>query len=304
MGHKMTTEQTPTSQDIATMIEIIVRAAEENAPPEKLNELAAKASYPPATFQKIFSRYVGMSPTRFRRYMDFQNASDFLLKGYPTLEAAHQAGLSGNGRLHEACVQIEAATPGQYAQRGKGLHIKHGTIGTPIGQLCIGLSPHGLCWAGFAVNGDEKTSLHKMKNFWKNATFSKASINELHQLSKQVENLWHAYLSPHPHETATAPSPLRLYLEGSNFQIKVWQALLQIPTGGTTHYGALAHAIGAPKASRAIGAAVGANPISWIIPCHRVIKQCGVIHNYAWGTARKKSLLSIESALSSTNHND
>lgn len=275
------------------MIEMIIKAAEQDIPADKLNALAAKAGYPPATFQKLFRRHVGLSPATFRRYLDFSKASDFLLSGIPTLQATQEAGFSGNGRLHDICLDIQASTPGQLAKRGEGLHIRHGTIYTPFGLLCVGLSQHGLCWSGFQTAPKDNTSYNAMKNFWKQASFSKASAQELNNIQKQIETLWlHAVSGRHVRHA----SPLKLYLEGSNFQIKVWQALLQIPSGQSVHYGAIGEYLGTPDASRAVGGAVGANPLSWIIPCHRVIQKSGIVHNYAWGNTRKKALLAMENA--------
>jgi AraC family transcriptional regulator of adaptative response/methylated-DNA-[protein]-cysteine methyltransferase len=281
---------------IAETIENIIENTQANNPALSLDELASQAGYSTSYFQKIFSSLTGVSPSDFQRFLKLNKASHFLLNGYNTLDSAYNAGLSGNGRLHDLYIDMEAVTPGQYAAKGAGLTIKHGTISTPIGKLCVGLSKKGLCWAAFAVNGSDDKALSAMKNFWKNAAFKKAETNELKQLSEQLENLWKATCNS-PEQNAKqslTKNPIKLYVEGTNFQIKVWQALLKIPTGGNVDYACLGNHINKTNSGRAIGNAVGANPISWIIPCHRVIKKGGIIHNYAWQPERKKSLLCLE----------
>jgi AraC family transcriptional regulator of adaptative response/methylated-DNA-[protein]-cysteine methyltransferase len=281
---------------IAHSIETIIARAQTHMPPLSLDELASQAGYSTAYFQKIFSNLTGVSPTAFQRCLNFNKASDFLLKGYSTLDSAYEAGLSGNGRLHDLYVQMEAVTPGQYASKGEGLNIKYGLLPTPLGQLFIGLSQKGLCWAAFAVEGSAELPLNQMKLFWKNAHFTQATPNDLAPLSKQLNNFWKA-ISFEPCDKARQycrKNPIKLYLEGTNFQIKIWQALLKIPAGANVDYGSLGEHINKKGSGRAVGGAVGANPVSWIIPCHRVIRKGGIIHNYAWRPERKKSLLFLE----------
>lgn len=281
---------------IADAIETIVTRAQKNLPCLSLDELASKAGYSTPYFQKTFSTHTGLSPTTFARYLQYNKASSFLLEGHSTLESAYNAGLSGNGRLHELYVSIDAVTPGQYARKGVGLNIHYGTITTPIGKLCLGLSSRGICWAAFNVEGSDESAINAMKKFWKEAQFHKATDYELTPIAQQLDMLWRA-TSPSPDASARqklSTNPLKIYLEGTNFQVKIWQALLMIPSGGCVDYGSIGHYIGAPKSGRAIGNAVGANPVAWIIPCHRVIRKGGIIHNYAWRPERKKSLLSLE----------
>lgn len=281
---------------IAQSIETIIKRAQAHMQPLSLDELASQAGYSTAYFQKTFSKLTGVTPTEFQRCLNFNKASDFLLKGYNTLDSAYEAGLSGNGRLHDLYVQMEAVTPGQYAAKGEGLNIKFGTIPTPIGQLCIGLSQKGLCWAAFAVEGSTDLPFTQMKLFWKNAKITPATSDELAPLKAQLNNFRKAISVQADNEARhyCRKNPIKLYLEGTNFQIKIWQALLKIPAGANVDYGSLGEHINKKGSGRAVGGAVGANPISWIIPCHRVIRKGGIIHNYAWRPERKKSLLFLE----------
>ncbi len=217
-----------------------------------------------------------------------RQARDFLLEGYSTLDAAYAAGLSGQGRLHELFVTYEAASPGMVKNKGQGLTIYYGIHPTSIGDVFIGITDKGLCWLGFSMRGNRNASYQKMEKHWKYADFQEDK-NKTKSYAEKVQDMLSGKRSK---------SSLRLDLHGTNFQIQVWQALLRIPLGTTVNYQAIAKAVGNPKASRAVGSAVGANPISWIIPCHRVIQASGLVENYASGTDRKCALLGFESTRS------
>lgn len=250
-----------------------------------LEKAIAKYGYEPTYFMKLFKSKTGLTPSQFVRYKKMRQARDFLLEGYSTLDAAYAAGLSGQGRLHELFVTYEAASPGMVGKRGLGLIITYGTHPTSIGEVLIGTTDKGLCWLGFSMKENRNASYFKMIKHWPNADFQE-NFEKTKPYAEKLQDV----LSGKSEKGA-----LCLDLHGTNFQVQVWQALLRIPLGTTVSYQAIAKAIGNPKASRAVGGAVGANPIAWIIPCHRVIQVSGLVENYASGTDRKCALLGFES---------
>ncbi len=250
-----------------------------------LEFLAGRVGYDVTHFQKSFTRMVGISPKKLCQYMNMRHAREMLLQGYATLDAAYEAGLSGNGRLHDVFVTIEAATPGDVKARGAGMAIRYGFHSTPIGDLLIAETKKGLCWLGFRVDEDRAIPMTRLREYWPRADFVEDSPGTA-ETAQRILGIWRG---------TAAEKKLNLHLYGTNFQIQVWQALMKIPCGATVSYQTVAQAIGKPKASRAVGGAVGANPISLLIPCHRVIQQSGIIENYGWGTPRKKLILGLES---------
>lgn len=250
-----------------------------------LDALAVMFGYESTHFQKIFKEKAGISPKRMVQFMRYSRAREFLLDGYPTLEAAYQAGLSGGGRLHDLFVSVEAATPGMVQRRGEGMVITYGFHETPVGQALIAQSGAGLCWVGFVLDQDQNTAIQKMKNHWPKASFNEDG-NATAESASQILRIWRGQ--------GAVDRKIKIDLHGTNFQIQVWRALLKIPAGAVLNYQAVAAALGDPNASRAVGTAVGANPIALLIPCHRVIQKSGIVENYAWGTARKKILLALE----------
>lgn len=249
-----------------------------------LDLLARRAGYDVTHFQKSFTGMVGLSPKKLLRYMNARHARDMLLQGYPTLDAAYAAGLSGNGRLHDLFVTIESATPGEVKGRGAGMIIRYGFHPTPFGDVLIAETKKGLCWLGFIVDGDRAPAMQRMNEIWSRAQLVE-DVQGTAATAQKILAVWNG----------KEQSRLNLHLYGTNFQIQVWQALLKIPCGATVSYQTVARAIGKPKACRAVGSAIGANPISLLIPCHRVIQASGIIENYGWGTPRKKLILAMES---------
>ena len=249
-----------------------------------LEAIAAHFGSHPTTFQKEFQSYVGISPKQLQRYMTMRTARELLLDGHSTLDTAYEAGLSGNGRLHDLCVHIEAATPGELKSKGQGVVIHYAWHETPFGAALIGQTGKGGCWLSFEYEGTKEASFQIFQQRLPKATYIK-SIAETKESAGKIVSLWRG----------SGKEKIRLNLFGTNFQLQVWQALLKIPRGGAVSYGTVAQALNKPTASRAVGSAVGANPASFIIPCHRVIQQSGIIENYAWGSARKKVLLGLES---------
>lgn len=249
---------------------------------EPLDQIATQFDFEPTYFQKLFKSYVGVSPKQFQRYMSYRRARDLLIQGMPTLDAAHEAGLSGQGRLHDLFMTVESMTPGDVKNRGKKLTITYGYAPTRLGELMIAKTDKGICWLGFQVEENQNLSTQRMKNFWPLAEFVEGDVSADIQ---KIENIW----SGKDHG-----QKLALDIYGTNMQIQIWQALLRIPFGSVVDYKSIAHHIGKPKAARAVGNAVGANPISLLIPCHRVIQASGLVNNYGWGSPRKKVILGLE----------
>ncbi len=255
-----------------------------------LEFLARRAGYDAAHFQKLFKENVGISPKRLVQYMTMRHARDFLAEGNSTLDTAFEAGLSGNGRLHDLFVSCEAVTPGDVQRRGAGLAIRYGWHPTPLGEMQVAVTARGVCWVGFAVDESRVRAMDRMHEWWPAASF----IEDADGTAEAVEQIMRIWSG-----RGDAAYKLTLDLYGTNFQIQVWRALLQIPTGDVTSYQSIAEKVGRPKASRAVGTAVGANPVSLLIPCHRVIQSSGIVENYGWGSPRKKALLGMEQVLTS-----
>lgn len=253
--------------------------------------LARRAGYDPTHFQKTFTDLVGISPKRLGQYLQARHARSFLLEGYKTLEAAHEAGMSGKGRLFDVMVNVEAATPSEVMQKGAGLEIQYGFHPTILGELLIAQTARGLCWLGFVVEGDRDVPLKRLHEYWPLASFVSDDMATF-ETARRIISMWQVR-----GQRQLSDGKLNVHLYGTNFQIQVWQALLKIPSGGAVSYKDIAQYLGKPTASRAVGGAVGANPISLLIPCHRVIQASGIIDNYAWGSPRKRLLLALEQEL-------
>lgn len=248
-----------------------------------LADLSKRAGYEPTYFQKLFQSHVGVTPKQLSRYLVQTQAREFLLNGYSTLESAYQSGLSGNGRLHDLFVTIEAATPGEIGSNGLGMSIHYGWHDTLFGKALLAQTAQGLCWLGFTKDNKPLETEQQMYNHWPKAVFIQ-DVQGTKNTASKIHDIW----------SGTSRDKLKLNLFGTNFQLQVWQALLKIPAGVTLSYQALADYLDKPGAARAVGRAVGANPIAVLIPCHRVVQQSGLVGNYAWGSARKRLLLGLE----------
>jgi AraC family transcriptional regulator of adaptative response/methylated-DNA-[protein]-cysteine methyltransferase len=273
---------TPEAAAMARAIDWLV---ERHADQPSLEEAAAAAGLSPFHFQRAFKRWTGISPKRFCQYLTLGQAKRLLIEQASVLDAALEAGLSGPGRLHDLFVACEAMTPGEYKACGRDLEVRWGFHQGPLGKALLATTPRGLCWFGFVVDGDEAAAQRVFEEEW-------ALARRLHDPAATAAAAAQAFGLADP----AADRPLKLLLRGTNFQVKVWEALLKIPAGRLATYGTVAGAIGKPSASRAVGAAVGANPISLIIPCHRVILSSGAIHNYRWAPERKRALIAWETA--------
>ena len=247
-----------------------------------LEEVATNIGLSEFHFQRVFTRWAGVSPKRFLQFLTKEGAKDLLNRSENLLETTHQVGLSSLGRLHDLFVTTEAVSPGEYKSRGEGITIRYGIHLTPFGKCLIGLTERGICHLGF-VETSEGDAIDSLVMEWKEARM----IEDYRFTAALVEPIFGLRYS-------TRIKPLPVHLRGSNFQLKVWEALLQIPTGAVTTYQELAQRIGQPSASRAVGTAVGHNPIAVLIPCHRVIRKVGDFGNYRYGALRKKALLARE----------
>ena len=237
-------------------------------------------------FQRLFSRWAGISPKRFLQFLTLEHAKRQLAESKGVLAAALDSGLSGPGRLHDLFVTVEAVTPGEFKTRGAGIRIEYGFHPTRFGPCLLGLTKRGICWLSFVSDtGDERAALQELKSHWAGATFAERPEATGPVASRIFPGL----------EGRRKPS-FSLLLMGTNFQIKVWRALLEIPAGAVVPYEAIGARIGAPRAARAIGSAVGQNAVAYLIPCHRVIRKSGVTGGYRWGGVRKQAMLAWEAA--------
>lgn len=248
-----------------------------------LDDLAAKIGMSPAHFQRVFSRWVGVSPKRYQQYLTLGHAKALLHSNFTTLETAQAAGLSGSGRLHDLFLRWEAMAPGDYARGGAGLTIFWGWFDSPFGPALVMGTARGLCGLAFAAETGPEAAMADLRDRWPDASFEENPD----RLSDWVDI---AFGRRNGEDRAP------LYLIGAPFQIKVWEALLRIPTGHVTTYSEIARSIGNPRAVRAVGTAVGRNPVSWLIPCHRALRKSGALGGYHWGLPVKRALLAWESA--------
>lgn len=254
-----------------------------------LSDVAASVGLSEYHFQRLFSRWVGISPKRFLQFVTKEYAKTLLDASTPVLEAAYQAGLSGPGRLHDLFVACEAVTPGEYKLHGEGLTVRYGFHPSPFGECLLALTERGVCGLSFTVHGNRGELLDDLRRRWRRARL----VDDPETTARWVERI---FPLGGAQDGGADPGEVRLLLNGTNFQIKVWEALLRIPPGEVVTYGDIARSIGAPGSSRAVGQAIGANPIAYIVPCHRVIRKLGVLGGYRWGTARKRAILGWEMA--------
>ena len=248
----------------------------------RLEDAADAVGLSPFHFQRLFTRYVGVSPKSFVGHLTLEHAKRELAKGASVLDAALDSGLSGSSRLHDLSLKIEAMTPGEYARAGRGLSIDYGFADCPFGRVLVMQTEKGVCGLAFGDEGEEEAMLADMTARWPKAVFTPNAS----QAEKTAQQIFER----------DGKAQIGLHLLGTPFQIKVWEALLKIPEGRMTTYGALAARLGDAKASRAVGTAVGRNPVSWLIPCHRVLGSDGALHGYHWGLVRKRSMLAMEAA--------
>ena len=241
-----------------------------------LETVAAHVHLSAFHFQRLFCRYAGISPKRFLQALTLERGKQLIQSSASLLDIAHSLGLSGGSRLYDHFVQLEAVTPGEYKRQGEGIEIAYGVHETPLGSMFVAVTPRGICRMAFVDSTNEEELLARLAKEWPRSTFS----HSLDATRFAVEKLF-----AKPGESAAS---LSLHVTGTNFQIAVWRALLTIPEGQLASYSHIAQTLGTPKSSRAVGNAVGANPIALWIPCHRVIQQSGALGGYRWGLEKKQ----------------
>jgi AraC family transcriptional regulator of adaptative response/methylated-DNA-[protein]-cysteine methyltransferase len=231
-------------------------------------------------FHRLFKRWAGITPLQFQKYLTLDYAKGRLSEGRSVLETTFEAGLSSPGRLHDLFVSFDAVTPGDYKSRGAALTIEYGYMPTPFGNCLVGMTPRGICHLSFHDAETASAPVALLRKSWPAA--------QLAENSGRAGALLEEIFKPSGRSRA---EPFHLDLKGTNFQVKVWKALLSIPAGTLVSYADIAARIGSPRAVRAAASAVGANPVAFLIPCHRVITAGGRIHRYRWGAERKRLIL-------------
>ena len=255
----------------------------ERASAPTLSAVAEHVGLSESHFQKMFTRWAGISPKRFVQYRTAEVVKRMLRDRRPVLEVSFEAGLSGPGRLHDLVINAEAVTPGEYQRGGLGVTVQYGFHATPFGECLLAATTRGVCHLAFVQPVTRREALERLRKEWPLADLSPDQDATRGAVEKAFP----------PPGSAAAPS-LSLHVKGTNFQLRVWRALLEIPVGSVTTYGAIATAIGDSNAARAVGSAVGSNPVSYLIPCHRVIRASGELGGYAWGPDRKRVMLALE----------
>lgn len=278
-------EITPEGGDYETVRRVIEKISLDYREQPSLEALAEEVGETPTGLQKLFTRWAGLSPKGFLQAVTLDHARRLLDAGMPVLETALEVGMSGPGRLHDLFVAHEAMSPGAYKTRGAGLTIRYGFHLSPFGVALIMVTERGLAGLSFNDAGGEKAAFDDMSRRWPNAAYVEDMAATAPYASRIFDpSRWRA------------EDPLRVVMIGTDFQLRVWDALLRIPMGTARTYSSIAAEIGSPSASRAVGAAIGANPVSFVVPCHRAIGKSGALTGYHWGLTRKRAILGWEAA--------
>jgi AraC family transcriptional regulator of adaptative response/methylated-DNA-[protein]-cysteine methyltransferase len=247
----------------------------------ELDEVAAAVGLSGSHFQRLFRRWAGVSPKRFLQYLTAEYARGILNESGNVLDAAYEAGLSGPGRLHDLTVSVHALTPGEMKRSGAGVTVQYGFHPTPFGECLLATTERGICGLFFVTEGGREGVLEDLHHRWATADVVRNDA-ATRSIARRL--------------FSETPLSGVLHVQGTNFQIRVWEALLRVPEGALVSYSGLAAAVGKPKAARAVGSAVARNPIAWLIPCHRVIRSTGLFGDYRWGAAKKKAIVGWEAA--------
>lgn len=276
----MTTQETINYNRITEAIDYINENFKQQP---SLDEIAEKIHLSPHHFQRLFVDWAGVSPKKFLQYISVEHAKNILKDKRATLfDAAFETGLSGTGRLHDLFINIEGMTPGEFKNGGENLSINYSYAESPFGDILVASTSKGICHMAFAEN-EQKALAILQKNF------PRANYKQMVDLIQQNA----LYIFTHDWSKL---NQIKLHLKGTNFQLKVWEALLKIPMGQLSTYGTIAQLIQSPKASRAVGSAIGDNPVAFLIPCHRVIQSSGIFGSYHWGAIRKTAMIGWEAA--------
>ncbi|WP_127520122.1 bifunctional helix-turn-helix domain-containing protein/methylated-DNA--[protein]-cysteine S-methyltransferase [Mesorhizobium sp. Z1-4] len=274
---------TPEGIDYEIVRRVIEKISLDYRDQPSLEELAADVGETPTGLQKLFTRWAGLSPKSFLQAVTLDHARRLLGEGMPLLDASYELGMSGPGRLHDLFVTHEAMSPGDYKLRGEGLVIRYGWHVSPFGIALVMVTDRGLAGLAFCDPGEERAALDDMRGRWPNAGY----VEDLSATQPYAARIFEP-------GRWRSEEPLRVVLIGTDFQVRVWEALLRIPMGKACAYSDIAQTIGSPSASRAVGAAVGANPISFVVPCHRALGKSGALTGYHWGLTRKRAILGWE----------
>ena len=277
------TDITPEGGDYETVRRVIEKISLDYRDQPSLEELATDVGQTPTGLQKLFTRWAGLSPKAFLQAVTLDHARKLLDQGMPLLEASFEVGMSGPGRLHDLFVTHEAMSPGDYKTRGDGLTIRYGYHISPFGVALVMVTDRGLAGLSFNDPGGEREAFADMSGRWPNATY----VEDMAATQPYAARIFDP-------SRWRSEQPLKVVLIGTDFQVRVWQALLRIPLGKACSYSSIAAGIGSPAASRAVGAAIGANPISFVVPCHRALGKSGALTGYHWGLTRKRAILGWE----------
>jgi len=253
-----------------------------------LEELAAHIGFSPHYLQRIFQDWAGVTPKQFLKYLTKAQAMERLRQGQSVLDSALSSGLSGAGRLHDLLITTQAMTPGEAKRNGLGVEMKYGYGMTPFGEALLAWTERGICFLGFCHEGGKEHIWNQFKQQWPDAEALENSLQAPLKLAEIFVEKEH--------------KNLKVWLRGSPFQLRVWEALLSLPVGTHCTYGQLASFSGHDGASRATGSAIGRNPVSWLIPCHRVINSLGTLGGYRWGTNTKQAMIGYEAAIRTGSH--
>lgn len=251
----------------------------------EVEAVAAASGTDPRRLNELFRRWCGLTPKAFLQAVTLDNAKKLLAQSPNILETSYELGLSGPGRLHDLFVVHEAMSPGEWKTGGEGLEIRYGFHPSPFGTALVMMTPRGLCGLAFSDPGKESASLKDMRERWKNASYVEDSAATADIAARIFQS-----------DRWQPDTPLRVVLIGTDFEIRVWQTLLKVPLGRAATYSDVARKIGKEKAARAVGAAVGKNPISFVVPCHRIVGTNGALTGYHWGLTRKRAMLGWEQA--------
>ena len=271
--------------DYERVAQIIRRLDDRQGDQPALEESARAAGLSGSRLHRLFVKWVGITPKDFLQCLTLGHAREALKRGRSVMDAAFDSGLSGPGRLHDLCVTLEAATPGEVKSGGEGMRIIHGFGRTPFGEALVANSPRGVCHLTFTDEAARASAVDALAGQWPNAEMARDD-RAASDILETVFRMKAGVARPH----------VRAWVKGTEFQIRVWRALLEIPRGALASYRKLAGAIGKPSASRAVGTAVGGNSLACLIPCHRVIRETGAIGGYRWGAGRKRALIAWETA--------
>jgi AraC family transcriptional regulator of adaptative response/methylated-DNA-[protein]-cysteine methyltransferase len=271
--------------DYALVCRVLSHISETWREQPNLDELAVRAGLAPEALHRLFTGWAGLSPKAFLQALTLDHAKAMLADEATILDAALETGMSGPSRLHDMFVTHEGMPPGAYKSKGAGLTIAYGFHPSPFGLALIMVTAYGMCGMAFADQGREKTALDDMMARWPNAQYVEDSAKTAPFAAQIFAD-----------QNFRPGHPMRITMIGTDFEIRVWETLLKIPVGKAATYGGIAQAIGSPKAARAVGAAVGRNPLSFVVPCHRVIGKSGALTGYHWGLTRKRAILGWEAA--------